>query len=151
IYALCLAKNVFPFNGFIILLGGLSVVTFISAVLMGHGDIRVAAYGVHYNYFHFPLMWVMGRVMDREDIKKMGLFMMLLVIPNTVLMAMQFNASPLDYINKGTGDELGGQLDGGMGKIRPPGIFTFITGNAMFYPLAAAFAFMQFTERRTVW
>lgn len=151
IYVMAFAKHVFPGNFYVILIFSLTMITGFFTMATGHGDLRVMVYGIHYNFFHFPLIWVMANVLRRSDVWAMGSALLILAVPNTLLMIAQFNAPPDAYINKGVGDGLGGQLDGGMGKIRPPGLFSFITGNNMYYPIVAAFLFAQFTEKRTLW
>ncbi|NEQ69792.1 MAG: hypothetical protein F6K21_30735, partial [Symploca sp. SIO2D2] len=114
---------------------------------MGHGNLAVMLYGIHANFLHLPLIWVIGKAFNREDIFKIGFVFLVTTIPNTYLMKLQFD-DPYAWVSKGVGMDSGGQLDGGSGKIRPPGLFTFITGNNMFYPLAAAFLLMYFLEPR---
>ena len=58
-----------------------------------------------------------------------------------VLMTQQFSA-PMDaVINRGVGGAAVGQIFGAEGRIRPPGLFAFITGPQLFFPLCAAFFF----------
>jgi hypothetical protein len=55
-------------------------------------------------------------------------------------------------INRGVGNDEGGQIFGADGRIRPPGFFSFITGPQLFFPLAAAFFFYQVgSQRRLAW
>jgi hypothetical protein len=66
-----------------------------------------------------------------------------------VLMAMQFRAGPEDWLNVGAGGGVGAQLRGAMGKIRPPGFFTFITGAAQFLALATVFVLYGWLRKGT--
>jgi len=69
-----------------------------------------------------------------------------------LVMVRQFNSSPTDWINHGVGGDEGGQIFGADGRIRPPGLFAFITGPQLFYPLVAAFFFDQIgAEKRAPW
>lgn len=139
IYALALAAGVFPTNGWFMVLVGLTVASVITSVLGGMTHPVVMAYGIRINYLHVPLIWVMGSVMNRRDVERIGWFFLLAAIPMTALMVQQFR-SPMDaWINKGVGSDEGGQLFGAEGRIRPPGLFAFITGPQLFYPFCAAF------------
>jgi hypothetical protein len=54
-------------------------------------------------------------------------------------------------INRGIGGDEGGQIFGAMGRIRPPGFFSFITGPQAFFPLVAAFFLHQASGSRRLW
>jgi hypothetical protein len=59
----------------------------------------------------------------------------------TIIMVAQFSAPMNAWINRGIGNDEIGQLFGADGRIRPPGLFSFITGPQLFFPLCAAFFF----------
>jgi hypothetical protein len=83
----------------------------------------------------------MGRVLDRRDVERIGAFLLLMAIPMTLIMVAQFRA-PMDaFIDRGVGHDEVGQIFGADGRIRPPGLISFITGPQLFYPLCAAFFF----------
>ena len=139
IYMAAASNRVFPQNGAMVVLGVLSAVSAIFAMVFGHGNLGVMLFGLHVNYLHVPLIWIMGSVLTRRDLLWIGIFLMVIAIPNTTLMVEQYNA-PFDAkINWGAGGEGTEQLSGTDGHIRPPGFFTFITGPAAFYPIVAAF------------
>jgi hypothetical protein len=101
----------------------------------------VMAYGLRINYLHLPLIWVMGAVLDRRDVERIGASLLIAAIPMTLIMVQQFR-SPMDaWINRGVGNDEVGQIFGADGRIRPPGLFAFISGPQLFYPLCAAFFF----------
>jgi hypothetical protein len=113
----------------------------VASFLGGHDNLLVLGYGLRINYFHLPLIWIMGRVLDRRDVERMGAFLLVAAIPMTVTMVAQFRA-PMDaVINRGVGQDEVGQIFGADGRIRPPGLFSFITGPQLFFPLCAAFFF----------
>ncbi|MES2695341.1 MAG: hypothetical protein V4773_17830 [Verrucomicrobiota bacterium] len=143
IYILALVRGSLPLNGFVISILGLAVASVISSLLGGMSNALVIAYGVRINYFHLPLIWVMGTVLTRRDVELLGAFILLSAIPMTFLMVEQFS-SPMDaWINKGVGADEGGQIFGADGRIRPPGTFAFITGPQLYFPFCAAFFFDQ--------
>jgi hypothetical protein len=61
------------------------------------------------------------------------------MIPMSLVMAVQFEASPDSFINRTAGLGEAEQLTAGGGKIRPPGTFSFISGPVFYMSLAAAF------------
>jgi hypothetical protein len=153
IYVLAFMSGVFPTNGWIMATAGLAFASAIASVLGGQDNMLVLAYGIRINYLHVPLIWVMGSVLNRRDVENLGTFFLLVAIPMTWVMALQFGA-PMDArINRGVGDEeVGGQIFGADGRIRPPGLFAFITGPQLFYPLCAAFFFDQLSvAKRLPW
>ena len=124
-------------------LWGVSIITIISiftAVLIGHGNIIVAIYGARIFLFHFPLIFLIGHVFDREDVIKMGKALLFIAIPMFVLIALQFYSPQSSYINRGVGgDTAGGGFSGALGYFRPPGTFSFTTGNSQFFGFVSVF------------
>lgn len=152
IYVLALAADVFPGNRWtvaLIVLAGLSTVF---SVLGGHTHLVVLAYGLRVNYLHVPLIWIMGRVLNRRDVERIGAFLLIMAIPMAYIMVQQFRAPMNAVINRGVGYAEVGQLFGADGRIRPPGLFAFITGPQLFFPLCAAFFFDEISgAKRLPW
>jgi hypothetical protein len=85
-------------------------------------------------------------------VERIGSFILIVVIPMTVLMVLQFRSPIGSWINRGVGEDDLGQIYGASGHIRPPGFFTFITGPMAFFPLAAAFFLYQVSMvRHSFW
>jgi hypothetical protein len=143
IYVLAFFAGIFPRNSFMVAVAGLIAASVIASVFAGQMNLLVMAYGLRINYLHLPLIWIMGSVLNRKDVEWIGTFFLIVAIPMTLVMIAQFR-SPMDaLINRGVGNEEGGQIFGADGRIRPPGLFSFITGPQCFYPLCAAFFFDQ--------
>jgi len=141
IYALALSAGIFPTNRFIVAIAALALLSTAAFVLAGNEHYLVLAYGLRVNYLHLPLIWIMGRVLDVRDVGRMGAFLLVVAIPMTLVMILQFRA-PMDaFINRGVNKDEIGQIFGADGRIRPPGFFSFITGPQLFFPLCAAFFF----------
>lgn len=150
-YMAALLGGIVPRSKFLGVLGVLIVVSFVFSFLAGQSNLLVTAYGLRTNYLHVPLIWVMAEALDRNDVEKLGSFILLMVIPMVLIMVKQFR-SPMDaFINRGVGGDEGGQIYGALGRIRPPGLFSFITGPMLYFPLTAAFFMHQATERRRLW
>ncbi|WP_438481968.1 hypothetical protein [Oleiharenicola lentus] len=139
IYVIAFKQRIFPINRFIAAIAVLAGLSVLLSVLGGHTHPLVIAYGVRINYFHLPLIWIMGAVLDRRDVERIGAFLLIVGIPMTLVMVEQFRSPMNAYINRGIGNDEVGQIFGADGRIRPPGLFAFITGPQLFYPLCAAF------------
>jgi hypothetical protein len=148
IYTLALIQGIFPRNGFITFTFGLAIASTVFAFLGGHANIWVTLYGVRTNYFHLPLIWVMAETLDRRDVRRLGYAILAIAIPMTILMVMQNRSGPDAWVNRGVGGGEGGQIHGAMGRIRPPGFFSFITGPMVFFPVATAFCLAFILEKK---
>ncbi|HTO04984.1 MAG TPA: hypothetical protein VL069_14830, partial [Opitutus sp.] len=151
IYLLAFSSGRFPINGFVLTTFALAAASVMASLIGGHTNPLVLAYGLRINYGHLPLMWVMAQVLTRKDVERLGSFLLLVAIPMTAIMILQFKSPVYAFINRGIGSEEGGQIYGAMGRIRPPGFFSFITGPQVFYPLVAAVFFHQASSHRRLW
>ncbi len=146
IYALALQARVFPFNVYVVSITVIAILSWaagiivLSQVVAMKTVLLVTAYGVRSDFLHLPLLFVIPAVMDLEDVKRIGRWTIIGMIPMGLLMALQFNASPESFLNRVAGAGEGLQLGSGGGKIRPPGPFSFVSG-AVYY-LSAVAAFM---------
>lgn len=152
IYLLAAAAGIFPRNAWIAAIAVLAVLATATAFLAGNGNLLVIAYGLRIDFLHLPLIWIMAEVLGRRDVERMGVFLLLMAIPMTLVMVAQFRSPVGAEINRGIGGDMVGQIFGADGRIRPPGLFAFITGPQLFYPLAAAFFFHRIGGgRRLPW
>lgn len=145
IYALALARGIFPRNGFVAVSLVLAVLGFMAS-WSGIGTLKVTLFGLHANFLHLPLIFLIPEIFDAEDAKKIGKWVLALSIPMALLVFVQFRASPSAWINAAAGGERGGQLYAAMGKIRPPGVFSFVTGMVSYLTLVAAYLSYQFLD-----
>jgi len=150
VYALVLFEGRFPRNGFISFTFALAIASGVFAFIGGHGNPWVTLYGIRTNYFHVPFIWVMAEYLDRRDARHMGYAILALAIPMTILMVMQNRSGPDAWVNRGVGGGEGGGIHGAMGRIRPPGFFSFITGPMVFFPVATAFCLAFVIEKKKV-
>lgn len=148
IYALCLVKGRFKSNPTVIALLLIGLASIASGMLLGTGNLFVTLYGFDSIVLHLPLIFVIGGCFDRSDVVKSGRAVLWLVFPMTILMIFQFKSSSTAFINAGPGGALGSQMQGALGKIRPPGLFTFITGAAQFIACATAFVVVGLLDKK---
>ena len=122
-----------------IIMLGLSVLCFISAMIFGHGNIIVAMYGIRI-LLYFPFMFIAARVLSRKDVLQVGKIFVVLIIPMTLLCMVQFVSPQSSFVNIGVGgDEGGAGFGGALGYYRPPGIFTFTAALVDYYAISFAF------------
>lgn len=106
-----------------------SSVSLLASLFVGHGSIIVGLYGWRIYFLHFPVIFVMAKVLTRDDLLKMCRFILWVSIPMTILVLMQFYSPQSAYVNRGIGGDVeGAGFSGANGYFRPPGTFSFISG-----------------------
>lgn len=139
---LALRYHIWKPNLYVVLMWGITVLAFSLTFLVGHGNLLVAIYGLRITAFHFPLIFIFGCVLNKEDVIKIGKHMLWLTIGMSVLVALQFYSPQTAWVNRGIGGEDEGSGFWGTAEFfRVPGTFAFTTGLSLFYGMAAAFIF----------
>jgi hypothetical protein len=129
-------------NPYLIAVVFIGLLSFISALVVGHGNLLVALFGVRILLLHFPLMFVIGKVFDRQDVVKIGKVLIIISIPMAVLLALQFYSPQLAWVNRGVGGDMkGAGFGGALGYYRPPGTFSFTNGTTLFFSMVGAYLF----------
>src|SRR3989440_1374729 len=155
IYFLAWRARVFPRNTFISSLAIIGVLSWIVSIFLLDPYVPmsrillVTAYGFRSNFLHLPLIFIFARVFDADDVRKIGWWILLGMIPMSLLMALQFHSAPESFINRTVGLGEGEQITAGGGKIRPPGPFSFISGPIHCVTVAAAFVLYGALRRAT--
>jgi len=126
--------NKLPANIYVWVMSVVCGIAIFTAILAGHGSIIVAIYGARILLFHFPLIFLIGKIFDRDDVEKMARVILIMAIPMMFLIALQFYSPQSAWINRGVGGDVnGGGFSGALGYFRPPGTFSFTTGNSQFF------------------
>ncbi len=130
----------------------LGIVSFFTAIFFGHGNLFVALFGARIFLLHFPVIFIIGRIFNKNDVIKVGKVILWLSIPMTVLIILQFYSPQSAWVNRGVGGDLNGAgFNGGaLGYFRPPGTFSFTNGNTLFYSLVACFVFYFWINPKSV-
>ena len=129
----------------------IGVIGFFTAIFIGHGSFPVALYGVRILIIHFPLMFVIGKIFDRNDVIQLGKITLMLALPMTILVAIQFYSPQSAWVNRGVGGDLAGAgYSGALGFFRPPGTFSFTTGVTLFYSFLSCFLLFFWIEFKTI-
>lgn len=73
LYAVLIGLNAgYIRNGHAVMMMVLGVVSFLSALVFGHGNIIVALYGVRIIFLYFPFIYICARVLRRDDVLMLG-------------------------------------------------------------------------------
>ncbi|WP_205711181.1 hypothetical protein [Hymenobacter sp. HDW8] len=133
-------RGLLPPHPYLIGIVLIGVVGIFTAMLLGHGNLTVALYGARILLLHFPLMFVIGRLFTRDDVIKLGEVTLWIAIGMTILITLQFYSPQSAWVNRGVGGDLAGAgFNGALGYSRPPGTFSFTTGNTLFFSFVAPF------------
>ncbi len=106
----------------------------------------IIIYGWRSYVLHFPVAIVIASLIDYEQLKKLGRWLLIISIPMTALMILQYLAPSDSFLNRGAA-EGSEQITGALGHIRPAGTFSFITGPISFFPLVMSFCLWGFSAR----
>jgi hypothetical protein len=145
IYLFAIKARVFPLNRFMSSLAIIAMLCWIEGILILlpyvpiNRIVLVTGYGFRSNFLHLPLIFVLPAVFNSGHVKRLGWWVIVGMIPMSVLMAIQFHESPESFINRAVGLGEGQQIQTGGGKIRPPGTFSFISGAIHYLSAATAF------------
>jgi hypothetical protein len=145
IYFLAFKARVFPRNAYIISLALIGLFSWLVALLVLQPYLSpkqlflVSGFGFRCNFLHLPLIFIIGKLVTAEEVKKLGGWILVGMIPMALLMAIQFNAPAESFINRGAGLGEAQQITAGSGKIRAAGTFSFVSGVISYSALAAAF------------
>lgn len=144
VYLLIIAirNNYYPSNRIVPLVFLIGIISIFTALFFGHGNLFVALYGARILMIQFPMLFLIGHIFNKQDVIDMGKVILWLAIPMTILITMQFYSPQSAWVNKGVGDNIeGAGFSGANGFMRPPGTFSFTTGNVTFFCLVACYVF----------
>ncbi len=98
----------------------------------------VVAFGLRTYFLHAFVAFVMARVLDARDVRRLVVALMLVALPMAVLMVRQFESGPAAWVNVGAGGHVEGQIVSALGRVRPAGTFSFISGPIALFSLVLA-------------
>lgn len=138
------------FNNYLFYTFCICIISFIATMFVGHGNIFVAIYGARIFLLHFPMIFLIGKIFDKDDVIKMGRVIIYISIPMSILIAIQFFSPQSAWVNKGLGDSIGSGFSGAMGYLRPSATFSFTSGTISFFSLVAVFIFYFWIESQKI-
>ena len=122
---------------------------FFLALGFGHQNLIVDIFGARITALHFPVIFVAGQVLKREDVLQIGRFLLWVSVPMVLLIGIQFYSPQSAWVNRGVGGDMeGAGFSGAMGYFRPPGTFSFTSGVTLFFDLAATFVAYFWVSRK---
>jgi len=143
IYYQAFNSGLFPDNSRIRFLIGLGIVSIPLAILGGSMDVAPILYGVRTNCLHFPLIFIIPKVFNYQDVIKVGRAILWLAPIMTFVVINQFQAGRDDVWNVAAGGR-GHQLETSGGKVRASGTFSFVSGIVYYYAILIAFIIIGF-------
>ena len=149
IYYLCFSHGVFPLNNkYLQRCFQWVVLAVVLSLLFNQIHPVTIAYGVRTNLLHFPLIFIMARVLTWDDVLNFGKAFLLLALPMTWVVAQQFQADRFDTINTAAGG-IGHQMMTSGDKVRASGTFSFVSGIVFYYCFTVAFVIYGFLVKGT--
>lgn len=134
--------NLFPNVIYVNIMLIISGISFFTTLFIGHGNLAVALYGLRILVIHFPFIFLMGSILRKDDVLKIGKMLVWIAIPMAVLVALQFYSPQSAWVNRGVGGDMSGSgFSGAMGYFRPSATFSFTNGTSQFFSLVACFIF----------
>lgn len=158
LYAQAYLQGKFPWNGYVVATAVLGVFSLAFSLLAGDisgivggafaQSLQVTIYGFRTNFLYLPLIWLIPEYLDRRDILRFGWWVILLSVPMAMLVFVQFQSPSDSWINAAAGGE-GRQIETSLGKIRPPGTFSYTNGLVSYLVLSVAYLCFEMVERKT--
>ena len=68
----CWQRGLFPASVYLVGMVFIGIVSIFTAVFLGHGNLLVALFGARILLFHFPVIFVIGQVFNRDDVVRIG-------------------------------------------------------------------------------
>jgi hypothetical protein len=149
IYYLCYARGMFPSDNKYLqkcFLWTIIAVTLSFVINKSHPF--TIAYGARTNLLHFPLIFIMARVLTWHDVINFGKAFLLLAFPMTWVVSQQFQADRFDVLNVAAGGT-GHQLMTSGDKVRASGTFSFVSGIVFYYCFSVAFIIFGLLKKGT--
>ena len=148
IYYLSYSQGIFPSsNKYIVKVAQWTLLATALSIIINQAHPATIAYGARTNLLHFPLIFIMGRVLNKKDVINFGKAFLVLALPMTWIVAQQFQADRFDIVNVASGGT-GHQMMTSGDKVRASGTFSFISGIVFYYCFAVAFIIHGFLNKK---
>lgn len=137
-------------NTYIKVMCFISTISLMLTLMVGHQNLFVAIFGWRIYFFHFPMIFIMAKLLSRSDILKIGRFILYVSIPMTILTVLQFRSPQSAWVNMGIGGEESAGFQGAMGYMRPPGTFSFTTGYVCYQAIVDCYLLYFLVEKKSL-
>jgi len=147
IYYLCYARGIFPLNNqYLQRCFQWVALSAVLSLVVNQAHPLTIVYGARTNLLHFPLIFIMARVLNWNDVINFGKAFLFLALPMTWVVAQQFQADYTDIVNVAAGGT-GHQMLTSGDKVRASGTFSFVSGIVFYYCFTVAFIIYGFLVR----
>lgn len=127
-----------------------STLSLLLTMVAGHQNLFVGLFGWRIYFFHFPMIFIMAKVLSRRDLLKIGRFILYVSIPMTALIVLQFKSPESAWVNIGVGGEGTAGFAGALGYNRPPGLFSFTSGYVCYQGIVGCYLLYFLMENKTL-
>lgn len=149
IYYLCYTQNIVTLqNKYIQRCVQWVTLSIILSVIVNQAHPLTIAYGARTNLLHFPLIFVMARILTYKDVLNFGKAFLILALPMTWVVAQQFQSDHTDIVNVAAGGT-GHQMMTSGDKVRASGTFSFVSGIVFYYCFTVSFIIYGFLIKGT--
>src|SRR4029077_16423408 len=100
--------------------------------------VLVSGFGFRANFLHLPLIFLIPAVFRPEDVKRVGWWCLVFLVPMSLLMVAQFRAAPDAWLNRTASGE-GEMLTAALWRVRTSGTFSFVIGVVAYFAQASGF------------
>ena len=91
IYIIALQSRRFPSrNNFIAGATILAILSFLFSLFSDQSNLWVTLYGIRINYLYIPLIFIIPKMLNKEDVEQIGKFLVYCSFGMTVIVALQF-------------------------------------------------------------
>ncbi len=150
-YFLAWRSGVFPNNIFVKIALFIGFIAALTSLILNTETPFIAIYGFRTNFLPIPFLFLIPKVFDRRDVERVGYWTLLIAMPMAALMCLQYLASPSSFLNAGAGEGTE-QITSALGRIRPAGTFSFVTGPTYFFSfVSSVLLYSQFGPRFPAW
>ena len=148
IYYLAFTKGLFPKGFFVTAIVVLGAVAMMVSIAATDTPFVIEIYGLRASYLHLLLIFLIPKIYDRDDVRRLGKWVLLAAGPMAALVLLQFAAGRGSWLNAGPGGQANAMIESAYGHIRPSGTFSFTTGLTGFTAVTAVFFLYHLLEKR---
>lgn len=133
----------------------IGTICWLTALVFGHQNLFIATYGWHIYFLHFPFILIASKIINQQDVLKIGRVLLYISIPMTILIITQFYSPQTAWVNRGVGGDMdgagfGGAMVKGISYYRPSGTFSFTSGYTSFQQIVCSFLFYYMVANKTL-
>ena len=150
-YFLAWRSGVFPRNNFVKVVAVIGFFATLTSLMFNTESPFIAIYGFRTNYLQIPFIFLIAKVFNRSDVERVGFWTLVVALPMALLMCLQYLAPSTSILNAGAGEGTE-QISAALGRIRPAGTFSFVTGPTYFFTfVTSVLLYSQFWPRFSAW